>query len=134
MASAGKALLVKVSPTTGGAGTYTAVADIRSASMSTSAGLVDISAFNDSQVSRIMGLKDATYSLSGFWKSTDTNGQVAIRAAWSGDSTLWVQFLPDGATGFKQEVKVSKFDISASVDGAVELSVEIEGTGAIASI
>jgi predicted secreted protein len=45
-----------------------------------------------------------------------------------------VQFLPDGTTGFKQAVKVSSFEMSASVDGLVEVSIELEGNGAISTV
>lgn len=130
----GKNSLVKVSPTAGGAGAYTTVADIRSASMSNGATTHDITAMAASWISRIIGLLDGTYSLSGYWKPSDTNGQVAIRNAMINDTTLWIQFLPDGTSGFKQEVKVSKFDINTTVDGLVEVSIELEGTGAIAAV
>lgn len=134
MALAGKSLKVRVSTTAGGAGTYTDVAELNSASMSQSGTNFDVSAFADTFIKRLQGLKDASYQISGFWVPTDTNGQVALRNAWLNDTTLWVQFLPNGTAGFKQEVKVSQIDFNASVDGAVEFSATLEGTGAIVAV
>lgn len=131
MAIAGKSLLVKVS--TASAGTYTTVGQMNSASMSIAGSNLDITAFGASYLSRIQGLKDATYDLSGFYMSTDSSGQTAVRAALVNDSALYAQFMIDGTTGnmFAQEVKVASYDVSASVDGVVELSIGLEGTGSI---
>jgi predicted secreted protein len=132
-ASAGKNLRVKVSPTVGGAGTYTLVAGAKNATMTQNGQTLDVSAFGAAAVEKILGLRDATYSLSGNYEGGDTNGQVAIRSALA-DTTLWIQFLPDGTTGFKQEVKVASFDITAAVDGIVEFTANLEGSGAIAAV
>jgi predicted secreted protein len=72
--------------------------------------------------------------LGGFYNPTDTNGQAAIRSAFLNDTSLFIQFLPDGSTGFKQEVKVSKFEVSAGVDGTVEVSIDLEGSDAISLV
>jgi len=131
MALAGKNLVVQVSTATGG--TYNTVADINSATMTHAGNTIDVSAMGTDYIQRIMGLKDCTYSIGGFYDPTDTTGQVRIRNAWLNDTALFVAFLPDGSTGFKQEVKVSNFEISASADGAVELSIDVEGTGAVSA-
>jgi predicted secreted protein len=132
MAIAGKTLVVKVGAATGGP--FTAVKELKEASMSQSGNNQDVSTFGVAWIKRIQGLKDASYSLSGFYDSTDTAGQVAVRNAWLNDSSLFVQFLPGGTTGFQQEVKVSSYEVSASADGAQELSIELEGTGAITAV
>jgi len=132
MAIAGKSMAVRVATTA--AGTYTSVAEIKEASMSHAGNNQDISTFGSAWVLRLQGLKDATYSLSGFYNPTDTNGQVAIRNAWLNDTPLFVQFLPNGTNGFRQEVRVSSYEVSASADGAQEVSIELEGTGAIVAV
>ena len=132
MAIAGKGSVVKVGVTSGGS--FTAVADLNDASLSISGTNLDITSFTAEYISRIQGLKDGSYSLSGFYNSGDTNGQVVIRSALLNDSDLFVQFLPDGTTGFQQEVKVATFDINTTVSGAVELSISLEGTGAITTV
>jgi predicted secreted protein len=132
MAIAGKGSLVKVGTTS--MGTFTAVADLNDASMSISGDNIDITSFTAEYISRIQGLKDGTYDLSGFYNSGDTLGQTVIKDSLINDTPLFVQYLPDGTTGFQQEVKVSAFDISTTVSGAVELSITLEGNGAVSTV
>lgn len=134
MAIAGTGMLVKASTTAGGAGSYTTIAEIKTGSMNTSAGSIDVSAFGSIWASALQGLKAVAYSLQGFYKSSDSTGQAAIRAALVADSEIWFQFLPNGTTGFKQQVAISRYDISATVDGAVEIAIEAAGVGAPAAV
>lgn len=127
MAFSGKNFVFGVSTSTA---SFTTVDELNSFSMGHSAGNVDISEFTVNYVKRIQGLKDVTYSISGFYDPADSNGQIKIRNALVNDTTLYCQVLPDGTTtyGFQQEVKVSAFDLDTSVDGSVEVSIELEGT------
>ena len=129
MPTAGKNTLVQVSTATGG--TYTTIADMNNQSASLNGENLDVTVFGANWHSRIQGLKDATYDVSGFWKSTDTAGQTAVRNALVNDSALFVQVLIDGTTTnyFKQEIKVASYDIASNADGVVELSMSFEGTG-----
>lgn len=129
---AGKNLVVSVSTTTGG--TYYAVAGMNDASMSMSADNQDITVFGDTFIAKLQGLKDVSYSLSGFYDTADTNGQIVLRDAFLNDTALFVKFLADGTNGWKQEVKVASFDISGTVDGIVELSIELEGSATITAV
>lgn len=113
---------------------YYQVAELNDGTLTIDGDNIDITEFGDDFINRIQGLKDGTYSLSGFRDPTDTNGQEAINSALLNDTSLYVQFLPDGSTGFQQEVKVSSFETSAAVDGAVEVSIDLEGTGTITSV
>lgn len=131
MAISGKNLAIKVG--TAYPGTYTVVSELKEASMSQAGNNQDVSTFDQDWVRRMQGLRDDSYSLSGFYNPTDP-GQLAIRNAWFGDTVLFVQFLPNGAQGFVQEVKVSTFEISASAEGAQEVSIELEGAGQIQSV
>lgn len=131
MAVAGKNLLVKVS--TASNGTYTTVGQMNSATMNIAGENFDITAFGAGWHSRLQGLKDASYSLSGFFMTTDASGQTAVRAALINDTALFTQFMIDGTTNnmFQQEVKVGSYDTDAAVDGAVGLSIGLEGSGAV---
>lgn len=131
MALKGRGLKFKAS--TNGT-TFNDVTELNSASMTHTGNNQDITKFGDAEIRRIQGLKDGTYSASGFYSGTDTQGQKAIRDAWLNDTALHVQFLPDGTTGFKQEVKVASYEVSASVDGSVEVSYELEGAGPITAV
>lgn len=129
MALKGKSVVVEVSTDDV---TYSTVAEINDVDTPFEADNIDVTTFGDSYIERIQGLKDASWSLSGFYDPTDTNGQVAIRSAWAGDTTLYARVSYDGGvTTFKQQVKVSSFGISAAVDGAVEVSIDLEGTGTV---
>lgn len=131
MALKGKSVVISVSTNDS---TYNTVAELNDASMSVDGDNIDITEFGDSYINRIQGLKDVSWSLSGFYAPTDTNGQVVIRTALLNDSTLYVKVLWDGTNGFKQLVKVSSFEVSAAVDGAVEVSIELEGSDVITAV
>jgi predicted secreted protein len=127
-ASAGRNLRVKVSTTSGGS--YNDIAGIKSTSMNLSGGTIDVSAFGTEAVERIAGLKGGSYSLSGNYEA-DANGQGVVRTAVQSHSSVFIRFLPDGTAGWQQECFVSAYNVTAAVDGAVEVSIELEGTGAI---
>lgn len=131
MAMKGKSLGIKVSTADD---TYNTVADLNEGSMSADGDNQDITTLSDAYINRVQGLKDVSYSLSGFYKPDDTNGQAVIRDAWINGSDLYVQYLPDGSNGFKQKVVVSSFEVSASVDGMVEVSIELEGADALSTV
>lgn len=132
MAMAGKNLRVQVATTQ--VGPYNTIPGLNDATMTIDGDNQDISTFGSDFVKRLQGLKDGSYSLGGFYEQGDTTGQVAIRAALLNDTRLWVNFLPDGATGFRQEVKVATFETTAAADGMVEVSIDLEGTDAITLI
>lgn len=133
-ATKGRSLRVKVSPTAGGAGSYTTVAGIESATFDRDGTNVDVTTLTDADIVRIQAIKDAKFTLQGNYEGGDTNGQVAIMAAYDADSTLWVQFLPDGSTGWKKEVKVGKISIVGSTKDKQAISIDLEGTGATATV
>lgn len=128
---AGKNVVVAVSTNDS---TYNTVAEINDMSMSFEGDNIDTTVFGNAFISRIQGLKDGSYSLSGFYDPTDTNGQTVIRTAWLNDTALYARIYPNGTAGFKQQVRVASFEVSAGVDGAVEVSIDLEGTGTISAV
>lgn len=126
---AGKASRVRVSATVGG--TYNVVAGIRQASIEIDGANLDDSEFGVDWMQRIQGLKDFKVSMSGSYRPGDTTGQVLIQNTLLNDADLFVQVLPDGANGFRGQVRVAKFSVEPPVDGIVPVSIELEGTGAI---
>lgn len=129
MALKGKDMRVKFSAD---GSTWYDIDEINEANMSIEGQNEDITKFGQDYVNRLQGLKDVTYSLSGFYDADDTNGQQALLTAFLADTTIYFGFLPNGTTGWEQVVKVASFDISGAVDGAVELSIDLEGNGDIA--
>jgi predicted secreted protein len=127
MALAGKNTKVKVGTTS--TGPFNDVEELNEATMSIEGDNQDISTFGADFIKRLQGLKDGNYELSGFY--VGTGQQQVILDALLNDTTLFFQFLPDGTTGFQQEVKVASFEVETAADGTVDLSIELEGTEAI---
>ena len=124
---------VEISASTNGAA-WTEIDELNNASMNCDGENIDITKFGDDYRARIQGIKDAGYSLSGFWDKDDTAGQVAIRGAWAGNTAIYIQILLDGTNGWSQQCRVSSFNISVAADGAVEVSIDLEGTGDISDV
>jgi len=131
MAISGRNTVIKVS--TDGT-SFSPVAELNEGTATIEGDNQDVTRFGDAFVRRVLGLKDASYELSGFRDAEDTAGQEAILDALLNDTPLYVQFLGDGSVGFQQEVKVASFEESSSVDGVVEVSIELEGTGPITRV
>lgn len=124
--------VVSVATTSGG--TYTAVDGISSFGMSRKGSNIDISIIGADYIERMQGLKDASYSLSGFYEPGDTTGQVVIETAWMNGSDLFIKVLADGTNGFRQQVVVDSFDTDGEADGAVEVSIELSGAAAMVAV
>ena len=129
---AGKAFRAKVSTTTGG--TFTSALGIHDGTVNLSGTNIDVSEFADTWMERLQGLKDASYDLKGFYNSADTTGQNVIQSAFLNDTALWIQMLPDGTTGFKQQMLVSKYSVGAAVNGAISVDITLEGTGVVSLV
>lgn len=130
-ATKGRALRVRVATTA--TGTYNVIVGIRSATLSMNGQNVDVSTLTDADVVRLQGIKDATISMEGNYEA-DATGQGAIRSALANDSDLFMQFLPDGTTGFRWQVKPSKYEISGAVGDKMSVSIEAECSGAVTAV
>lgn len=132
---AGKKSRIKVA--TSQAGPYTAVAGVKSFTHSIDGTNVDDSEMGVDYAQRIQGLKDGKLSIAGGRRVADA-GQNIIRDALLNGTDLWVHVLPDNGTtagaGFEQLMLVSKFGQDSSVEDKLNLSIELEGSGAIAAV
>jgi predicted secreted protein len=129
-ASAGRNLRVKVATTSGGS--YNTVSGVTSATMNFQGQTVDITTLTDSDINRLLGVRDNSYTIEGNYDTSDTTGQIVIRTSLTADSSLFVQFLPDGSTGYRQQVIVSKFEVSGAAGASkISFSIELMATGAI---
>lgn len=124
----GKAFLMKYAATTGGS--YVTVADLTQASFTVNGEVLDITAFTLTYAANVAGIKSLAVSGSGFWSSGDTAGQVALRTAFLADTDIFLQFLPNGTTGFKAQFFLSSWEIGAEVKGTVSVSFAGVGSGA----
>ena len=127
--TAGKIALITAATTFGG--TYNTVLGIKSFSHTIEGATIDDSEMNIAWVQRIQGLKDGKLSLQGAYRSDDTTGQTRIRDSLINDTSLFIKVLPNGTAGWLQQFRCSKFAVDASVDDKANLSIELEGTGAI---
>ena len=129
---AGKAFRAKVATTSGGV--FTSALGIHDGTVNLSGTNIDVSEFADTWMERLQALKDASYDLKGFYNAADATGQTVVQSAFLNDTTLWVQMLPDGVAGFKQQVVVSKYVVGAPINGAISVDITLEGTGVLALI
>jgi predicted secreted protein len=134
-ATAGKKLRVKVATTTGGA--FAVVLGVKTASMKRGSQIIDVTTLSDTELVKLMGMRDTSISFSGNWEA-DATGQGLIRTAYDNDTPLFAQFLPDGGTtvnaGRKVEVKVENYTEQGDKDGEVSVSFELAGTGPVTPI
>lgn len=127
-----KGKLMKIKASNDGT-TWTDVLGLDNAQMGLGGENIDITEFGDDWTRRIQGLKDNTFTLSGNYLPSDA-GQSMIRDALLNDTELHIQFLPDGTTGFQQEVKVASFQPSATARGKVEINIQLEGNGPVTTV
>ena len=131
-ATAGKKLRVSVA--TAFAGTYNNIVGVKSASLKRNGAIIDVTTLTDTDLVKIMGMRDSQLTLSGNFE-LDTTGQKVIRDAQANDSQIWAKFQPDGGTTANinsvVEVKVSDYSISGDATGEVSVSITLEGTGAV---
>jgi len=133
-AVAGNPVAISCSTTSGG--TYDVVSGIKNASIPLSADSLDVTAFDDG-VDRtfIMGLRTRTISFDGTYQPGDT-GFAKIKAAAEASpmTSVHVKFLYNGTAGWRGEYWVTKFEVSAKVDGTVDVACELQLTGAVTNI
>jgi predicted secreted protein len=131
-ATAGKKLRVAVATTL--AGTYTNIVGVKSASLKRSGATIDVTTLTDTELVKIMGMRDSQITISGNFE-LDTTGQKLIRDAFANDTALFAKFQPDGGTtsGINStvEVKVSDYSITGDTTSEVSVSITLDGTGAV---
>lgn len=109
---------------------------IKSVGYSPSLDLLDVTDFKDTTGAKLKlaGLKDGSIKLSGNLEMADVPQALIRTNAGDGVSGYaTVIFAPSASTGskgFQVECKVASFDISASPDGTVDFSCDLQFTGA----
>lgn len=96
---------------------------------------IDVTTFaSGGWIEKIQGLKSAEVSLSGFWLTTDTNGQTALTTAYMNGTSIALSCLFDGTSGWSGNFLVASAEIGAGVKDSVTFSCSLESTGAIAKV
>lgn len=106
---------------------------INDISLGLNSSLVDISAMDGSSdyTKRLRALKDFPVSVSGFFDPADL-AYIQLQADFTaGSDTVACKVYYTGAAGFEVNVIVESIDFSASVDGAMEISISLQSNGGI---
>lgn len=109
----------------------TAVAEIRSYSISETADTIEDTSMGDSARTYKPSLKSFSGSIDVFWDETDTTGQGALAVG----SEVTIKFYPEGAssgdTYLYGSAIVTGKTVNGSFDGMVEASITVQGNGAL---
>ena len=112
-------------------GSTNAIAEIRSYSVEETGDTIDDSTMGDVSRTFIAGLKTFTATIDCLWDETNTTGQGALTVG----STVTLNLYPEGATTgdiyYSGSAIVTGRNITASYDGLVEISISVQGTGAL---
>lgn len=108
---------------------------INNVEMSVDGGLIDVTTMQDASGYHVQlqGLKDVTFTLSGFYDSTDSAQALIITHAGAG-TTGYFRWLPNGSAGFKCAVKVADYKVGGEVAGAISFSATLKATGALGTV
>jgi hypothetical protein len=106
------------------------VNEVRSYTISETGETLEDTSMGDAARTYIASLKTFTGSLDVFWDETDTGqGDLDI------GSTITLNLYPEGNTSgdtyYTGSAIVTEKSITASFDGLVEMSVSVQGTGAL---
>lgn len=108
-----------------------AIAEIRSYSVEETADTTEDTTMGDTYRTHKTTLKSWSGSIDVFWDETDTTGQGGLTVG----SEVTINFYPEGSTtgdSYKAGTAiVTGKTITASLDGMVESTITVQGTGAL---
>lgn len=127
MAVSGKSAVIKIGAVT--------ILGLNDAKFTVNGNNIDVTNFaSGGWIEKIQGLKSADLAIGGFFLSTDTTGQIALRTAFLAGTPVAMTALLDGTSGWSGSFVITKFEDGASVAGEVTRSITMESTGAITAI
>ena len=110
-----------------------AYSEIRSWSLSEEAETIEDTTMGDAARTYQVGLKTWSANVTCYWDETDTNGQVACAVG----NSITLNLYPEGATSadtyYTGTGIVTSTEKSAELDGMVEISFDVTGTGALST-
>lgn len=110
-----------------------AVAEIRSFSIEETADTLEDTSMGDTARTYLASLTSFSGSVDVFWDETDTNGQNALTIGASVTLNLYPEGDTAGDTYLTGTAIVTSRSISSSFDGMVEMSIGVQGTGALST-
>lgn len=108
-----------------------AVAEIRSYSIEQTADTLEDTTMGDTARTYLPSLTTFTGTLDVLWDETDTSGQGALTIGASVTLNLYPEGAVSGDTYLSGTAIVTGRTITASYDGLVEMSISVQGTGAL---
>jgi hypothetical protein len=108
-----------------------AVAEIRSYSIEETADTLEDTSMGDAARTYLPSLTTFTGSLDVLWDETNTTGQGALTIGATVTLNLYPEGNTSGDTYYTGSAIVTGRTISASYDGLVEMSISVQGTGAL---
>lgn len=128
MANAGFTGVVEVSSD----GTsWTQMTEASSADFEESMADLDVTAFTDENIARILGLGDSSFSIEAYFDAADA-GQNLVRTQKTSRSNIHVRYLVDGTNGFAVECICTNISFSGAVDGVPTVSYDfVQANGGV---
>lgn len=108
-----------------------AIAEIRSFSIEQSADTLEDTTMGNTARTYKSSLTSFTGSVDVFWDETDTSGQGALTIGASVTLNLFPEGDTSGDTYLAGTAIVTSRSVSSSFDGLVEMSIGVQGTGAL---
>jgi hypothetical protein len=108
-----------------------AIAEIRSYSLEETADVLEDTSMGDTARTYLPSLTTFTGSIDVLWDETDTTGQGALTIGASVTLNLYPEGSTTGDTYYTGTAIVTGRNITASYDGLVEMSISVQGTGAL---
>jgi|SRR5210317_965462 len=108
-----------------------AIAEIRSFSIEESADTLEITTMGDTARTYLSSLTNFTGSVDVFWDETDTSGQGALTIGAEVTLNLYPEGDTSGDTYYTGTAIVTGRTINSSFDGLVEMSISVQGSGAL---
>lgn len=115
----------------GTAGSDVAIAEIRSFSIEESADTLEDTTMGDSARTYKPSLTTFTGSLDVLWDESDTTGQGALTIGAEVTLNLYPEGATSGDTYLGGTAIVTGRSINSSYDGLVEMSISVQGSGAL---
>jgi predicted secreted protein len=120
-----------ISCATGASETYTPLDGISQFSVSDQTDQIDITDFTDSNLRRRLStMRDITISMSGQLESTSSAWQ-RVKACYDAQSVVYIRIQTTATRGYTYAMLAESFEISATVDGSVDLSVNLNHEGTV---
>jgi predicted secreted protein len=107
------------------------VANVQSWELPLAAGMYDVSVMGTSWQQYIPGLNGAKGKISGFFDTTDTNGQVALLNAELNGTLMTLKLYVSATHYFSGSAYISDVDVKTPVNAPVTADFSAQFTGAI---